>query len=129
MRRAKIVRRRPAFSPRSTMLGRVAQRKASRVFVRLLAWIRVDSSPHDEHVAFVRDISPRGIFFYSDFKPTSGERIAFVLQYRKDAKRIKLHVSGSVVRVEQATSTSAIGIAVAFDCEYHEVPRTPNRAS
>ena len=124
MRRAEIVRHRPSL-PAFTILSQGAQRKMARSFVRLPARIKIGSSRRDEHVAFVRDISPRGIFFYSDFKPTSGEHIAFVMQYRKGAKRVRPHLNGSVVRVEQATPTSATGIAVAFDSRCNNVPRSP----
>lgn len=128
MRRANIVRPRGADSfTRATVVDR-ENRRTSRLFVRLPASITLDSLPHGEHVAFVRDISRRGIFFYSDFKPNDHECIAFVLEYRNGPKNIKLQLSGSVVRVEQAAPGSAIGVAVRFDCEHDEVPRRSIRA-
>lgn len=47
------------------------------------AWVSVESDSRTEHVAFVRDISTKGLFFYSDFKPIAGENIKFVLEYLK----------------------------------------------
>lgn len=123
-------RRHREFSSSSSpvaVLDERRQRKASRQFVRLPASIRLHSSPQDEHVAFVRDISPTGVFFYSDFKPTAGERQAFVLQYQNGPKKETVHFAGSVVRIEQATSTSATGIAVQFDREHEQVPHVPAR--
>lgn len=117
----KIVRKRTS-SARSHLVGQESRRKSLRSFAKLPGSIRIDSSPHHEHVAFVRDISPHGIFFYSDFKPTSGEPIAFLLQYRKGANVTALHISGCVVRVEQVSPSSAIGIAVEFDSEPQESP-------
>lgn len=124
MRKTGTVQERPTSSPRATLVSRENDRTAARVFVRLPASIAIDSSPHHEHVAFVRDISPRGIFFYSDFSAIAGEPITFLLRYSQAGKRVKLHLSGTVLRVEQATPSSAIGIAVAFDCEHEELPRS-----
>ena len=100
-----------------------AHRSAARAFIRLPAWITVGLARSQEHVAFVRDISPRGIFFYSDFCLNGGQYIEFVVEYLKRNNRIRLHLAGHVVRVERATPTSAIGIAVAFDSLHEEVPR------
>ena len=89
-------------------LGTLRQRNALRAFVHLPAWLTIDRDDTSEHVAFVRDISARGIFFYSDVEAT------FVLEYLHSDNRVRLHLKGRVVRVEQPTPTSAIGIAVAF---------------
>jgi len=97
--------------------------------VRLPAWITVGSPRSEEHVAFVRDISPRGIFFYSDFKLTKGDHVDFVLEYLSGTSRVRLHLSGRVVRVEQAAPKSAVGIAVLFDSRHDEVPNSRIAAS
>lgn len=97
------------------------QRSAQRTFVRLPAWITLDARPR-EHVAFVRDISPRGIFFYSDFLPTSGDRLDFILEYLRDSNKVRLHLNGRVVRLEQ-THGSNVGIALAFDASRSDVTR------
>src|SRR5690348_10271176 len=109
----------------SAMLGRGVARNAARVFVRLPAWVTVGSEDKSEHVAFVRDISPRGVFFYSDWKPRREEQIEFVLQYLSGTNKIRLHLSGKVVRIEQSAANSACGIAVAFDSTREDVPRFP----
>jgi hypothetical protein len=100
---------------------RAKQRSAARVFVRLPAWIDLQTRL-DEHVAFVRDISPRGIFFYSDFIVPAGDRIDFVLQYLSGSNKVRLHLNGKVVRLEQMEK-STTGIAVAFDAIYEDVSR------
>lgn len=111
----------------AAMLGQAVTRNAARVFVRLPAWVTVGSSSSTEHVAFVRDISPRGIFFYSDWKPSTGEAINFVLEYLSGANKVRLHLSGTVVRIEQNSAEAACGIAVAFDASHDDVPRAPIR--
>lgn len=88
------------------------QRRVSRIFVKLPAWVTLDSHP-SEHVAFVRDISTRGIFLYSDFLPRAGYHLNFILQYLNGSNNVRLHLGGKVVRLEQ-TQASAVGIAVAF---------------
>jgi hypothetical protein len=97
--------------------------------VRLPAWITVSSPPSEEHVAFVRDISPRGIFFYSDFALTKDAHIDFILEYLSGTSRVRLHLSGRVVRVEQAVPKSAIGIAVLFDSRRDDVPNSRVQAA
>jgi hypothetical protein len=92
------------------------------------AWITMGSVQSKEQVAFVRDISPRGIFFYSNISLNGGQHVNFILEYLKGKNRIRLHLAGHVVRVEQATSSSAIGIAVAFDSLHDEVPSDRNHA-
>jgi PilZ domain-containing protein len=106
----------------------VFKRKAARAFVRLPAWITLGSSHSKEHVAFVRDISPRGIFFYSDFSLIDGQYVEFVVEYLKGQNRVRLHLNGHVVRVEQAKPTSATGIAVAFESAHDEVPHSRDQA-
>jgi hypothetical protein len=109
------------------MLGHAVPRGAARVFVRLPAWVTVESQDMTEHVAFVRDISPRGIFFYSDWAPSRGQEISFVLQYLSGTNKVRLHLTGMVVRVERSAADSATGIAVAFDSQRDDVPRAPIR--
>lgn len=53
-----------SFHANAAMLGHAMPRSAARVFVRLPAWVAVESNDAAERLAFVRDISPRGIFFY-----------------------------------------------------------------
>jgi hypothetical protein len=55
-----------ALHASSRGLGKLRQRNAVRAFVHLPAWLTIDRDDTSEHVAFVRDISARGIFFYSD---------------------------------------------------------------
>jgi|SRR5581483_5464785 len=102
------------------------RRVKSRSFIRLPAWITINASPIKEHVAFVRDISPDGIFFYSDFAPSAGEHIEFVLEYLKGNNRVRLHLSGQVVRLE-STARKTTGVAVRFDSPREDVPRWPVR--
>jgi len=67
-----------------------------------------------QHVALVRDISAKGIFFYSDSLPTLGDQLDFVVEYLTGSDRVRLHLKGTVVRVENALPGSATGVAVSF---------------
>jgi hypothetical protein len=58
-------------------LGEAPPRHSSRAFVRLPARV-TDGSSQREFVAFVRDISPTGAFFYADFNPQYGQHITTV---------------------------------------------------
>lgn len=110
------------------MTGQIPARCAKRVFVRLPAWVVIGSDKRkSEHVAFVRDISPRGVFFYSDWSTTQGTKVEFVLEYLSGTNRVRLHLSGSVVRTERGSSAPVFGIAVAFDEPCVDVPRAPIR--
>ncbi len=114
-------------SANAIMIRQAQQRSSARIFVRLPAWITLQAGER-EHVAFVRDISPRGIFFYSDFMPPEGERMGFVLEYLSGTNRTRLHLQGRVVRLERAGQDSAVGIAVWFDSQC-QVPRFPIRSA
>lgn len=107
----------------AVMVKAKQQRNAVRMFVRLPAWVTLETRP-DEHVAFVRDISPRGIFFYSDFVPRQGDEIQFVLEYLSGKNKTRLHLHGKIVRLEQQAEKK-VGIAVEFDTPHDEVPRSP----
>ncbi len=101
-------------------------RSAVRVLVRLPAWVTLETR-ESEHVAFVRDISPRGIFFYSDFLPCEGDRIGFVLEYLSGGNKIRLHLQGTVVRLE-GSGEAHIGVAVAFDAHFENMRPLPTRS-
>jgi hypothetical protein len=109
----------------SSRQGMLPQRGALRAFVRLPAWLTLGRGHGTEHVAFVRDISTRGIFFYSDFDTTAGKQLTFVLEYLNGPSRVRLHLKGRVVRVEQANPSSAPGIAVAFHSPSLACPAHP----
>lgn len=109
------------------IFGEAPPRQSSRAFVRLPAHIR-DGSSQREYVAFVRDISATGAFFYAGFTPKYGQRIVMELEYWKKRDRIRLRLSGRVVRVERPSPTATTGIAMAFDSPRTDVPRRPNQA-
>ena len=92
------------------------KRCTALVQTRRTAWItfKFKSSRTHEHVALVRDISDKGIFFYSDFLPTLGDQLDFVVEYLNGSDRVRLHLKGTVARVERASPGSATGVAVSF---------------
>ena len=109
------------------MLGEAPPRQSSRAFVRLPAWI-TNGSSRREYVAFVRDISSTGAFFYAEFNPQHGQRISIELEYLNERNRIRLRLTGEVVRVVQPSPTATTGIAMAFDSPRNDIPRRPNQA-
>jgi len=109
------------------MLGEAPPRQSLRAFVRLPARV-TDGSSRREYVAFVRDISPTGAFFYAEFNPKHGQRISIELEYWNERNRIRLRLTGKVVRVEQPSPTATTGIALAFDSPRNDIPRGPNQA-
>lgn len=50
-----------SFVSASPLAFPTIQRSTPRVFVRMPAWVSVDSDCRTEHVAFVRDISDKGL--------------------------------------------------------------------
>lgn len=109
------------------IFGEAPPRQSSRAFVRLPARIKDGSSPR-EYVAFVRDISATGAFLYAGFTPKYGQRIVIELEYWKERNRIRLRLSGKVVRVEHPSPAATTGIAMAFDSPRTDIPRAPNQA-
>jgi hypothetical protein len=91
------------------------QRAAKRKFVRLPAWVIFYRINQQKHVALVRDMSRKGIFFYSDFRPLLGEEIEFVMKFPKWTNTAPIACKGTVVRVECATPGAAIGIAASLN--------------
>ncbi len=97
------------------MLGTLAKRRSTpRVPTRRIAWITFTSWLEHEHLALVKDISERGVFFYSDFRPGVGDRLDFVVEFLTGSDKVRLHLKGKVLRVEQAAPGSAPGVAVSF---------------
>ena len=90
------------------------QRAAKRKFVRLPAWVIFYRVNQKKHVALVRDISRKGIFFYSDFRPQLGQDIEFVMKFPKWTNTAPIACQGTVVRLECPTPGAAIGIAASL---------------
>jgi hypothetical protein len=100
---------------RATTLGDYAhQRATKRKFVRLPAWVIFYRVNQQKHVALVRDMSRKGIFFYCDFRPLLGEDIEFVMKFPKWTNTAPIACKGTVVRVECAVPGAAIGIAASL---------------
>jgi hypothetical protein len=94
------------------MLGKCPNRRATvRHFVRLPAWIVFYQDNLKRHLGFVRDVSRRGIFFYSDFHPAVGDEIAFVMKFPTWTNVGPVVCRGEVVRVEQAAQQARVGVA------------------
>jgi hypothetical protein len=108
----------PTLPGEAVMLGALSKKRSTaRVQTRRTAWLTFKSSREHEHVALVRDISVQGVFFYSDFLPTLGDQLDFVVEYLNGSSRVRLHLKGTVVRVEQAAPGSAAGVAVSFQSQ------------
>jgi hypothetical protein len=83
--RPNMVQTKTASPPTEEALGEEPPRHSRRAFVRLPARV-TDGSSQPEFVAFVRDISPTGAFFYADFSPKYGQHISMELEYWKRAE-------------------------------------------
>ena len=99
------------------MLGQQQeQRAAQRRFVRLPVTIKTAPSDPNEHVGLLVDLHRRGIFFYSDFMPSKGSQVEFLIVLRStQRKAISVACRGKVVRVEEAAPGAAIGIALSVE--------------
>jgi hypothetical protein len=99
----------------AAMLGTMAKKRFTpRLPIRRTAWLTFQTLPEHEHVALVKDISERGIYFYSDFEPGVGDQLEFVVEYLSGSEKVRLHLKGQVVRVENAAPGSACGVAISF---------------
>jgi hypothetical protein len=113
---------RPVLPGEAVMLSTLAKKRSTpRVHARRTAWITFNASLEHEHVALVKDISEKGVFFYSDFHPAVGDQLEFVVEFLSGSDRVRLHLKGQVVRVEQAAPDSAPGVAVSFYSQRDEV--------
>ena len=104
-----------------------AQRRSTpRILARKPAWLTFNSRHKNEHIALVKDISIKGILFYSDLRPALGEQLDFVLEYLTASEQVRLHLKGAVVRLESAISGCGAGVAVSFHLQGDRYPkRTP----
>jgi len=95
-------------------------RSSRRQLVHSAAQISV--AGRGEHNGIVRDLSPDGIFLYSNFKPAVGCEIAVTFTTRVGNEMAKIFARAKVVRVQQVVSGAAPGIAAQFvkriDCEF-----------
>ena len=91
------------------------RRKTKREFVQLPARIQVQSLDASWHVGLVRDLSREGIFFYSDFRPSPGDSITFMLKFTGTKNSIPNWYRGNVMRVEEAKAGASFGVAVSLE--------------
>ena len=71
-----------------------------------------------EAAAETKDVSARGVFFYLDSKVAEGSPIEFTLTLPPEitlTESIRVRCTGKVVRVDQDSPNSQVGIAAAID--------------
>ncbi len=81
--------------------------------MRLPVSVRVSNGALIEEVCVTRDVSSRGIFFYSDSPMRAGADIEYVLTLPREIllmEPVRIRYRGKVVRVEQ-DSPSQYGVA------------------
>ncbi len=88
------------------------QRTWPRVKLLVSAKVNCAANAISDHIAFLRDASSDGIFFYSDFVPEIGGEIEITFDIPLLEKSVKVVCRGKVVRVEQVANGAAPGIAV-----------------
>lgn len=92
--------------------GYDTQRTWPRVKLLVSAKVNCAANAISDHVAFLRDASSDGIFFYSDFLPQTGAEVEIAFDIPLLEKSVKVVCRGKVVRVEQVANGAAPGIAV-----------------
>lgn len=85
------------------------QRCDARTSFHLPGTVKQTRAATMAHVAFTRDVSTNGLFFYSDFTPALGDDLTLTFNTPHGGC---LMFQGNVVRVEQQKPGSAIGIAL-----------------
>ncbi|MGH9649309.1 MAG: PilZ domain-containing protein [Terriglobales bacterium] len=93
--------------------GQPEHRIARRFPMRLPVAVRVSNGGLHEEVCITRDVSSRGIFFYSDTPLLRGADIEYVLTLPREMLMmdpVRIRYRGKVVRVE-ADSASQYGVA------------------
>ncbi|MGH9508665.1 MAG: PilZ domain-containing protein [Terriglobales bacterium] len=93
--------------------GKPEHRIARRFPMRLPVAVKVSNGGVHEEVCITRDVSSRGIFFYSDTPMRKGSEIEYVLTLPREMLMmdpVRIRYRGKVVRVE-ADSASQYGVA------------------
>jgi PilZ domain len=122
VKRRSLAAQQPVLPGEAVMLGALAKKRSTpRMPVRRTAWITFNSSLKHEHIAMVKDISVKGVYFYSDFRPAVGDTLDFVVEFLTGSDKVRLHLKGTVLRVEQSAPGSASGTAVSFYAQCDEV--------
>jgi hypothetical protein len=99
----------------AVMLGLSPQRRSTpRVAARRTVRLSFESPCEEDRVALMRDISTKGVFFYSDFSPSVGDELDFVLEFVSVSDNARFHFKGHVIRVEHPSPGCAPGVAVSF---------------
>ncbi|MGH7462015.1 MAG: PilZ domain-containing protein [Longimicrobiales bacterium] len=93
--------------------GKPEHRIARRFPMRLPVAVKVSNGSVHEEVCVTRDVSSRGIFFYSDTPMREGSEIEYVLTLPREMLMmdpVRIRYRGKVVRVE-SDSPSQYGVA------------------
>jgi hypothetical protein len=86
--------------------GKIEHRIARRFPMRLPVSVKVSNGGAHEEVCVTRDVSSRGIFFYSDRPMRAGAEIEYVLTLPREVlmmEPVRIRYRGKVVRVEAET--------------------------
>ncbi|MCI0402900.1 MAG: PilZ domain-containing protein [Acidobacteria bacterium] len=87
--------------------GKPEKRIARRFPMRLPVSVRVSNGGLREEVCVTRDVSSRGIFFYSDIRIREGAEIEYVLTLPREMLMmdpVRIRYRGKVVRVETGSA-------------------------
>lgn len=92
----------------------IEARSGARVVLHRSGLARCTALDGKEHLALIRDISSKGIFFYSDLRPRvdSPVQIAFVAPV--SGKETKFVLKARTIRIEDAAS-GTIGVAARLE--------------
>lgn len=90
------------------------QRANSRIQLPIQATATFPQTGGGRHTAFLRDINMMGAFFYCKEAPEVGHVVRLEFSVAEDANKTNVIGEGVVVRIEEGSHGSAIGVAVRF---------------
>jgi PilZ domain-containing protein len=88
----------------------VEQRATARSIINQPGTVLACEANGSEHVALVRDVSASGLYFYSDFRPQPGARLALRFLMPVLDRKVPMQCEVEVIRVEKGENGAAVGI-------------------
>ena len=87
------------------------ERRAVRVPLHVAAVAQCPQLGQHDVSALIRDVTPKGVFFFAQFIPALGTEVSLSFHSKPTASSPLVYCTGKVVRIEQFSSGAA-GIAL-----------------
>ncbi len=94
------------------------QRGTRRFALQLPVSVKFADGKNQDESALTRDVSARGVYFYVDSKLAVGSDLEFTLTLPSEitlTDSIRVRCKGKVVRVDENSSASKVGVAAAIE--------------